>query len=390
VRAVGLMSGTSLDGVDAALVTLHPHGSGYDVQLNKFITVPFSTGVRRRLLAALPPHEPGLAELAALDRLVGDAFAAAARNVAGDEAVDFIASHGLTAYHDGERRTTLQIGDPYRIRERLGATVIFDFRRADCAAEGHGAPLVPYVDALLFRSPERNIVALNIGGIANLTVLEAGATTATARAWDTGPGNMLLDGFVRARTDGRRDFDVDGASAEQGRANERVVAELLVRESPFFKLRPPKSTGRERFGTQFLKAHDDLFAAMSLEDGCATLCAFTAATIADSLAAHGPLRPLVIASGGGVHNRALLAMLRERLACDGAELTTSGDFGVDPDAKEALAFALLGYETLRERPANVPAATGATHPAVLGAIAPHGLAAVLTKMRAEIAANEAA
>ncbi|MBC5799273.1 MAG: anhydro-N-acetylmuramic acid kinase [Candidatus Eremiobacteraeota bacterium] len=389
MRAVGLMSGTSLDGVDAALVDIRPRGSGYDVRLDRFITVPFSTRARSRLLAALTLRGPDLSELVALDHLVGEMFAAAARKVAPGEAVDFIASHGLTAFHDGVLRRTFQIGDPYRLREELGATVVFDFRRADCAAGGHGAPLVPYVDALLFTSSERNIVALNIGGIANVTVLEAGAAAAP-RAWDTGPGNMLLDAFVRGRTDGRWNFDADGAAAAQGRANEGVVTELIAREASFLALGPPKSTGRERFGAQCLEAHADLMAAMSLEDGCATLCAFTAATIAQSLAAHGPLAPLVIASGGGVHNRALLTMLRERLGRDDAALALSSDFGVDPDAKEALAFALLGYETLRGRPANVPAATGAAHPAVLGAIAPHGLADVLTKMSAEVAANESA
>jgi len=389
VRAVGLMSGTSLDGIDAALVELHPRGAGYDVRLIRFTTVPFSTLVRSRLLAALPPCAPEPAELAALDGLLGDAFAAAAREAAGGDAVDFIASHGLTAYHDGVCRITLQIGDPYRIREALGATVVFDFRRADCAAGGHGAPLVPYVDALLFASSERDSVALNIGGIANVTVLEAALPATAARAWDTGPGNMLLDAFVRARTNGRYDLDVDGAFAARGRVRKRVVAELTRGEAPFLALAPPKSTGRERFGAHWLAAHDDLFAEMSLEDGCATLCAFTAATITDALAAYGPPRPQVVASGGGVHNRALVAMLRERLAERGADFAVSSDFGVDPDAKEALAFVLLAYETLRERPANVPAATGATHQVVLGAIAPCGLGKVLAKMRAEIAANEA-
>lgn len=382
------MSGTSLDGIDAALVAIHPRGAGYDVRLVRFTTVPFSQIVRSRLLAALPPFAPDPAELAALDGLLGDAFAAAARKVACDQAVDFVASHGLTAYHDGMRCATLQIGDPFRIREQLGATVVFDFRRADCAAGGHGAPLVPYVDALLFASSERNVVALNIGGIANVTVLEAGAPAAAARAWDTGPGNMLLDAFVRARTNGRYDFDAEGAFGARGRIHEHVVGELIVREASFLERPPPKSTGRERFGVHCLEMHDDLFAEMSLEDGCATLCAFTAATIIEGLAAYGAPRPQVIASGGGVNNRALVATLRERLARRGADFAVSSDFGVDPDAKEALAFALLGYETLRERPANVPLATGATHPAVLGAIAPRGLQAVLAKMRAEIAANE--
>lgn len=389
MRAIGLMSGTSLDGIDAAYVDVQPRGSGYEARVERFTTVPFTTDVRERLLAALPPHAPGSAELAALDRELGALLAEAASAVAGYDEIDYVASHGLTAFHRGEARQTLQIGDPYLVRDALDASVVFDFRRADCAAGGHGAPLVPYVDALLFASPSRDVVALNIGGIANVTVLCSGAAPHDARAWDTGPGNMLLDAFVRARTGGVERLDRDGIYAARGSVDGRAVQELVAREAFFLALPPPKSTGRERFGMQLLDAHADLFTRQSLEDGCATLCAFTVTTIADSLALYAPAGADVIASGGGTRNPTLLAMLRARLERDGAPLVTSDDLGVDADAKEALAFAVLGYETLRGRPANVPAATGARHAAVLGAIAPCGLGALLAKMRDEVAANDA-
>ena len=389
MRAIGLMSGTSLDGIDAACLDLAPHGAGYDVKLKHFITVPFTTATRARLYAAQPPQIPAPAQLAALDRELGTLFAEAARAAAGGEVVDYVASHGLTAFHRGEAHQTLQIGDPYLVRDALTASVLFDFRRADCAAGGNGAPLVPYVDALLFGSRERDVVALNIGGIANVTVLRRDGGPHDVRAWDTGPGNMLLDAFVRGRT-GSADFDRDGAYARRGRPDARAVRELVAREAFFLALPPPKSTGRERFGTQLLEAHADLFTPLSLEDGCATLCAFTVTTIADSLALYAPRGADVIASGGGTRNPALFAMLGERLAHDGARLVVSDALGIDADAKEALAFAVLGYETLRGRPANVPRATGASQPAVLGAIVPCGLDALLAKIREEVAANDAA
>ncbi|MBD5635654.1 MAG: anhydro-N-acetylmuramic acid kinase [Candidatus Eremiobacteraeota bacterium] len=389
MRAIGLMSGTSLAGVDAALVAIGPRGNGYMLDLVGFVTQPFDDPTQKALLAALPPNVPGAGAAAHLDRLLGECFTSAAKAVAGDEAVDYVASHGLTFSHDGAANETMQIGDPYLLRDALGATVVFDFRRADCAAGGNGAPLVPYVDAMLFASQTEDVVALNLGGIANVTVLPRASNLSAAYAWDTGPGNMLLDAFVRERTNGASTYDRDGAWAERGAVDERVVADLCAREMFYLALPPPKSTGRERFGATLLADQADLFGGLSLEDGCATLCAFTARTVCDSLAWYGPSAARVIASGGGVRNPAMMRMLGERLASTGSTLVTSDDLGIDSDAKEALAFAVLGYETLRGRPANLPAATGARRPAVLGAIVPHGLEGLLAKMRAERAANRA-
>jgi anhydro-N-acetylmuramic acid kinase len=383
MRAIGLMSGTSLDGIDAALVDIRPAPSGYRLELVRFVCEPFAADVRLRLRAALPPHEARPQEIAALDALLGDAFAAAAARAAASSSVDYVASHGLTLFHRGEAALTLQIGDPYRLRDALEASVVFDFRRADCALGGNGAPLVPYVDALLFSSDEEDVVALNLGGIANVTVLERGAPLERATAWDTGPGNMLIDAFVSARTGGAESFDRDGNYALRGRAHEAVVADVIAREAFYLALPPPKSTGRERFGAMLLDAHAALFAPLSLEDGCATLAALTVATICDSLSAYGPARARVVASGGGTHNGKLMAMLRERLERTGSSLETSDARGIPGDAKEAMAFAVLGYETLRGRPASLPGATGASKPAVLGAIVPYALEALLAKIRAE-------
>jgi anhydro-N-acetylmuramic acid kinase len=389
VLALGLMSGTSLDGIDAAVVSLTPRGEGYAIAVERFLSEPFDAPMRARLQAALPPHAAPPSEVAALDAELGDLFADIGRRATAGLDVDFGASHGLTLFHRGEAAQTMQIGDPYRLRDAIGASVVFDFRRADCALGGNGAPLVPYVDGLLFASPERDTVALNIGGIANVTVLFRDAPPLEASAWDTGPGNMLIDAFVARRTNGAETFDRDGAYAARGSADPKVVADLVAREAFFLALPPPKSTGRERFGAGLLDAHASLFEPLSLEDGCATLCAFTVATICDSLENYGPPGALVVASGGGTRNNTLMSLLGERLARTGCRLELSDAFGVAADAKEAVAFALLGYETLRGRPASLPGATGARRAALLGAIVPFELGTLLAKIRAEVAANEA-
>jgi anhydro-N-acetylmuramic acid kinase len=390
MRALGLMSGTALDGVDAALVDIRPRGDGYGLELVRFVSEPFAPEMRARLRAALPPNAPHPAEIAALDGALGEIFAGVAKIAANGAAVDYLASHGLTLFHRGEAAQTLQIGDPYRLRDALGASVVFDFRRADCALGGNGAPLVPYVDARLFASSERDVVALNLGGIANVTVLRRGCGPEDAIAWDTGPGNMLIDAFVARRTNGAESFDRDGGLASHGRVDARVLGELVAREAFYLALPPPKSTGRERFGEGLLDAHADLFARLSLEDGCATLCAFTVATIGAGLEVYSPSNARVIASGGGTHNATLMQFLAERLARSACELERSDAYGIDPDAKEAIAFTVLGYETLRGRPASLPGATGARRPAVLGAIAPSGLEMLLAKIREECTANDRA
>lgn len=372
------MSGTSLDGVDAVLVRIRPSGAGYTIDLLNFVTLPFSDDELQQLRDVLPPNAGSAAAVAKVHYTLGAAFAHAARLAAGDTPIDYVSSHGLTLWHDGDLHVTLQLGNPFVVREALQATVCYDFRTADCTVGGHGAPLVPYFDALMLTSDTEDRVAVNIGGIANLTVLPRGADPHRVLAFDSGPGNMLIDAFVRARTNGAMTFDRDGELARKGRVHEPALRSML--SDPYFALQPPKSTGRERFGEQFLRAHP-LPPDISLEDGAATLAALTAETLARAIAGGAPAGARVLISGGGAHNKGLMLGLQERLPQMRVE--RSDAMKLNPDAKEAIAFALLGYETLRGRAANVPRVTGASHPVVLGAIAPYELSRLLEKVLAE-------
>lgn len=377
--AIGLMSGTSLDGIDAVLVRIRPRRRTYGVDLLNFVTSPFEQGLLQRLQEQLPPNVGSVEGVAELHHDLGVAFAQAARLAESDMPIDYIASHGQTIWHAGERHVTLQIGDPFVIRESMQTTVCYDFRSADCAAGGHGAPLVPYVDALLLGSDEEDRVAVNIGGIANATFVPKGAGPYEVTAFDSGPGNMLIDAFLRLRTNGDMTFDRDGALAAAGTVDTQVLAAML--EDPYFALPPPKSTGRERFGAQFLEAHAGRLNALSLQDGAATLTALTAQTLGDAIASKAQPGSRVLVSGGGAHNRSLMNALAERLPQLRVERSDVMDF--HGDAKEAIAFALLGYETLRGRAANVPRVTGAHRPVPLGSIAPFDLHSLLAKVEAE-------
>jgi anhydro-N-acetylmuramic acid kinase len=373
--AAGLMSGTSLDGIDAALVRIRPQGASYKVELLNFLTQPFEKDFLARLRRLLPPNKGSVESVAAIHRDLGEVFGRAALAVAAETPLDYIASHGQTVWHDGDAHVTLQIGDPFTIRELAQTTVCYDFRSADCAAGGHGAPLVPYVDALLLSDPHEDRVAVNIGGIANLTVLRRGCGPSDAVAFDSGPGNMLIDAFVRERTSGAKLYDEGGETALRGRVDEPALAAMLG--DSYFALAPPKTTGRERFGVQFLQGQPRI-ADLSLEDGAATLAALTAESLARAIRSTAPDGARVLVSGGGAHNRAILHSLQERLA--GFRVERSDAMNLHPDAKEAIAFALLGYETLRERGANVPRVTGASRAVPLGAIAPYDLRTLLHKV----------
>jgi anhydro-N-acetylmuramic acid kinase len=377
--AVGLMSGTSLDGIDAALVRIVPRDTGYGIDLLNFVTTPFDGDLERRLRAALPPHEATAAAIAGLHRSLGAAFARAARSACGALGVDYVASHGHTIFHDGAAHLTMQIGDPFVIREALRATVCYDFRTADCVVGGNGAPLVPYVDVLLLADPNEDRVALNIGGIANLTALPRGCVANDVEAFDCGPGVMLIDAFVQMRTGPAQRYDVDGALAAAGRVDETALGAML--SDPYFAQVAPKSTGRERFGAQFLLAHRHVLERLSTPDGCATLTELTAAAIADAVAKLGMAAARVLCSGGGARNPALMRRIAARLPQ--ARVESSETVGVRGDAKEAIAFAVLGYETLRERAANVPRVTGASHAVPLGAIAPFALRRLISEVENE-------
>ncbi len=376
--AVGLMSGTSLDGVDAALVRLVPRGRSYEVDLLNFQTAAFKETERNALRAILPPNEGSARAVAELHRSLGRAFAQAALRVAGKSELDFVASHGQTIYHDGDSHTTLQIGDPFAIREALQRTVCYDFRSADCAAGGQGAPLVPYVDALLLASDSEDRVAVNIGGIANLTIIPRRCAPEDVVAFDSGPGNMLIDAFVQRRTGGRQAFDRDGKFALAGSIDTLFLEAMMA--DPYFAISPPKSTGRERFGAQFLDKHAGLDA-LSVEDGAGTLTGLTAASLAAAVTSAAVPRARVLVSGGGADNPAIMRELRQRLPDHRVE--RSDAMNLPAASKEAVAFAILGYETLRGRAANVPRSTGAGASVVLGAIALLDLTGLLEKVRLE-------
>jgi anhydro-N-acetylmuramic acid kinase len=377
--SVGLMSGTSLDGVDAALVRIVPRATGYHIELLRFQTYPFEPDLRAALLAALPPNSGSTAAIANLHNALGHAYAQAARAVKGSERVGYVASHGQTMWHDGASHVTLQIGDPFLIREQADATVCYDFRSADCAAGGHGAPLVAFADALLLSNADEDRVALNLGGIANVTLLRKGAPAAETIAFDTGPANILIDAFVHERTGGTRSFDRDGALAAAGRVDRELLDAMLADQ--YFALAPPKTTGRERFGAQFLARHEPMLQRLSLEDGAATLTELTAASASDAIARAGFDSARIIVSGGGARNSTLWERLVARL--ESARVEISDAMGLPAEAKEAMAFTVLGYETLRGRASNVAAATGARHPALLGGIAPRNLRDLLAEIELE-------
>ncbi len=379
--AVGLMSGTSLDGIDAALVSVRPRREGYSLELLRFQTHSFDDGLRDALTRALPPNAGTAAALAHLHRDLGGAFGRAARSAAGSDDVAFVASHGQTIWHDGTAGVTLQLGDAFVIRELAGVTVCYDFRSADCAAGGQGAPLVARVDALLLGGANEDRAALNLGGIANVTLLRPGAAPECAIAFDTGPGSMLLDAFVCERTDGAQAFDRDGALAAAGRADARLLDAMLGDD--YFAAVPPKTTGRERFGAHFLDRFRPAIDGLSVEDGAATLTELTAASVTQAIQREGFGDARLTVSGGGAHNASLLARIAARHGRAGVE--TSDAVGIPVDAKEAMAFAVLGYETLRGRAANVPGATGARRAVALGAIAPVNLRLLFERVAAEAA-----
>lgn len=372
---IGLISGTSIDAIDAALVEINRRDDTLHVFVHTFAMHPFDPDLRERVRSLLPPHAGSTADVCEVNVLLGEAFARAARNLA-DQArvalhdIDLIASHGQTVYHQvapRSVRSTLQLGSPAIIAERTGCTTIADFRPRDMAAGGEGAPLVPYLDVLLLHDQQKFRAIQNIGGIGNVTFLppEAGANV---WAFDTGPGNVLIDEAVRLLTDGAATFDQDGQMAAQGRVDQALLAEWL--KHPFFVQQPPKSTGRELFGPREARnyvqqAHDRN---LTTRDIVATLTAFTAQSIADAYKRFLPRVDEVLIGGGGARNPTLMTMLQAALPQ--VVVRPVDDLGLSADAKEAVAFALLGYATLHGYPGNVPAATGAAVPVVLGNITP--------------------
>jgi anhydro-N-acetylmuramic acid kinase len=342
------MSGTSADGVSAALVRIGP---GRKLRVLKHVTSPYTRSEQTRILAL---RDATTARLSEANAWLGTKFAAAAKRILGGARARVIGSHGQTVWH-APGRHTLQIGEPSIIAEETGIDVVADFRPRDIAAGGQGAPLVPFFDEWLFGAARHRRGLLNIGGIANVTLVGAGRRP---MAFDTGPGNCLIDDAIRAFTKGRRLFDRDGAMARSGRIDGRLLGRLLA--NPYFNKRPPKSTGRELFGPDYLRIRPSA-------DAIATLTLFTAQTIADALRRFARLAPAeVIVSGGGLLNRTLMDHLKWLLAP--ARVVPSDTYGVPPLAKECAAFALLAVRTMQGRTNTVPSATGARRPVVAGKI----------------------
>ena len=380
----GLMTGTSADAVDAVLVRLKGDGLSATHEVIAERELPLDDELRAEVLAVAQANSVEPERLMRLDVQLAEVYAEAVRTIAEEAgvkvaAIAAIGSHGQTVRHlprqGSSRALTLQLGSAHTLAERTGITVVSDFRKRDTAAGGEGAPLVPIADWWLFRSDKESRVLLNLGGMANVTWLKKGGSLADVIAFDTGPGNAVLDGLVRAATRGLARHDEAGKFAAAGRAHEALLEELLA--DPFFSLPPPRSTGRERFGDGYAERLQELGEGLglSLEDTLATAVELTAASIEQAIREH--LEPrgkvdAVYASGGGVRNVSLMLALRRRL--DGIRLERLDELGVSAGIKEALAFAFLAHLTLCGEAGNVPGATGARRPVVLGSITPGGAA----------------
>lgn len=376
--AVGLMSGTSLDGVDAALVEITGTGLATQVRLIDFCTTDIPAKVKADIRRAVTKEHSSVDLICSLNFQLGYVLAEAVKSVCRRAGfplakLDYIASHGQTVWHtprpaQGECRSTLQIGEPAVIAYETGVQVVSGFRTMDMAAGGEGAPLVPYSEYVLYGSKTLTIALQNIGGIGNVTVIPAGAAIDKVYAFDTGPGNMIIDEAMRVLYG--RGYDVGGEVAASGRVNGGLAAALAAH--PYVHAPLPKTTGREMFGAPFTHALLEQWRTkMPAQDFVATVTHFTAYCIGEGYRQHilarMPLHRAVIA-GGGVHNATLMRFIARQLP--GVEVTTQEALGYNSDAKEAVAFAVMGNETLHRRPSNVPSATGAAHSVILGNITP--------------------
>ena len=393
----GIMSGTSADGIEVALVKITEpgevpperrsrsdkraraqHNSEIQLRLLGHASFPYRTVVREAVLSAMNATSASVGDLARLNFLLGELYADAVLAAQRKFRVraELVGCHGQTLFHQGERQrylgrpvaVTWQTGEGALIAARVGVPVVSDFRPADMAAGGKGAPLVPYLDYLLYRDSRIGRIVQNIGGIANLSAIPAGANAAKLIAFDTGPGNMVIDAVMERLL--HKPFDRNGEVAASGRVLEKVVDRLL--REKFFQKKPPKTAGREQFGREFARAFISRCGRAPKEDIVATATALTACSIAAAISKfvlprNRTYRELVV-SGGGANNATLLAMLANEVRPLGLSLRLSDEFGLPAAAKEAAAFALLAYQTWHRRPSNVPSATGARRPAVLGKI----------------------
>ena len=383
MNVAGIMSGTSADGIDVAIVRIHADESGFpQLQLLAHEAFPYPATLRKAVLSAMNAQSTSTAELARLNWRLGLAYAEAVKTTVErhpGEKVDLIGCHGQTLYHQAAPHTyaglrfacTWQAGEPAILAGELGIPVVSNFRPADMAASGQGAPLVPMFDFVLFRHPDRGRVLQNIGGIANLTAIPPNASADQLLAFDTGPGNMIIDQLMNLLY--RKPMDENGAIAATGQVLEPVLKQAL--QLPFFRKHPPRTAGREQFGREYTSTFLAACRRHSQrkQDAVATATAFTAASIAHAyqrFAAQlmGTAHVDYMVSGGGVRNLTLMRQLAQHLVSYSCSLSSSGRFGLPPEAKEAAAFALLAWLTWHHLPGNVPSATGANRPAILGQV----------------------
>ncbi|MBC5637646.1 anhydro-N-acetylmuramic acid kinase [Ornithinibacillus sp. BX22] len=380
---VGIMSGTSLDGIDVAVVKISEENDSVHIELEHFDTVPYSNEVKQVILDLCDPITASIQLISSMNMLLGKLYAEAALKAIDDSGlrladISFISSHGQTIFHQpdpidaaGELvASTLQIGDISTIAELTGITSVGDFRTRDMAVGGQGAPLVPYADYLLFRSQAIGRVLVNIGGIANLTILPKNSAPSQVKAYDTGPGNMIIDYFARRMTNGEWFYDKNGELAANGSVNHTWLDILL--QEPYYKIPPPKSTGRELFGEEYaIKLWNDADKlSINLADRIATITKLTAVTLTNDIKRHiepDGIREVFI-SGGGSYNPILMKEIRNGLP-DHVQLRKMDEIGMPADAKEAMIFALLGYQCLKQRTNNFPPATGAKREVVMGKVA---------------------
>jgi anhydro-N-acetylmuramic acid kinase len=383
MTVAGIMSGTSLDGIDVAIVRITGSGLDSKVELLHFAGFPYEDDLRVALKELCTLEHSNVARVCGMNFRLAELFAEAVRNTAAEaglamDDIDLISSHGQTVWHipnaDPDDRmlpkSTLQIGDLSVIAKRTGKPAVGDFRTADMAAGGQGAPLAPYGDLILFRHPDKGRIAQNIGGIGNCAVIPAAGLPEQVMAFDTGPGNMIIDQVVYTLSKGSLTYDAEGAWAASGTVHREFLEAML--SHPYFRRHPPKTTGREIFGTSYAAAwlESAQRAGLSAEDIVATATAFTAHSIVrayrDFVFPHYAVEEVIV-SGGGARNRTLLAMLRGLLP--GQTVLTSDALGVPSDAKEAVIFAVLGNDFIHGIANNLPSATGAERPTVMGKLA---------------------
>lgn len=379
LRVIGLMSGTSADGMDAALVEISGCGLATKVKTLGFVSIPYPEIARNEILRLCAGDQGGSRDLCLFSFYLGQLSLEACRAVCESagvpcDAIDLVGSHGQTLYHvpapvrylDREITATLQLGEPSVIAEGLRCPVVSDFRVRDMAAGGQGAPLVPYAEYLLYRREDKTVGLENIGGIGNLTVLPRGGKPEDTFAFDTGPGNMIMDVVAERVSGGALRCDVDGRLAAQGTCSEKLLTWML--KDPYLSKKPPKTTGREAYGRPYVDALMEEARKLDLSgpDILATAARFTAECIRIAVDRFCPARPdcLVIGGGGG-RNPTLMDMLRKALPMP---VLRNEDLGLNSDAKEAVAFAVLANECVRENPNNMPSVTGARHPVVMGKI----------------------